>query len=274
MLITCRQKEIPHKLCHHTNIDGFKGILSCDVPTHGEICFRAVSNKYKNDAREIEMGGYMQKVIKAALDKIGVKSILQRINRYENSASVSFMEGETNRHMVKEYGEIRLEFDFNEFQSIGIDFMDCEYVHPIEIKSYAKEYAKLITETYSGIQYSQEHYGKYSDESFNGLYSFLEMETDIILKIFALKEYKWHNEKEWRRVEFLDESLPEVMRTFGEDSSPYKNTYYPRESLTGVTVFSKSPFYKPSNILVEEVRDYLCLKGFNVPVYEKRCPWT
>lgn len=274
MLKNCIQKEIPFRLSHHTNIDGFKGILSCDVPAYGEICFRAVSNKYKNDAREIEMGGYIQKVIKAALDKKGAKSIVQRINMYKNSASVSFMEGKTNRHMVKEYGEIRLEFDLNDSESIGIDFMDCEYAHPIEIKSYAKEYSKLITETYSRIQDSQEHFGKSSAESINGLCSFLELEIDIIQKIFVLKEYKWHNEKEWRKVVFLVESSPEVMWTPGKDSRPYKNVYYPKEALTGVTVFSKSLFYKPSKKYVEEVRDYLSLKGFNVPIYERRCPWT
>lgn len=107
MLQSRIQKQIPERLSHYTNIEALKSILS-DQDGKG-ICFRAFSNRCKNDDQEIRMGEYMLKRVREVLPTSA--SLLNQFGGYEDSASISFMEGEVNQHMLKEYGCCRLEFN-------------------------------------------------------------------------------------------------------------------------------------------------------------------
>ena len=181
MLQSSKQKQIPERLSHYTNKEALKSILS-DQEGKG-ICMRAYSNRCKNDDQEIWMGAYMHKRI---LEVLSGASMLQSFSGYENSASVSFMEGDVNRHMLDEYGHYRLECDLRQI-GVGVltdGLIDCEYVAKGELEKYADEYCEMICKKYQSIPDLQKKYGKYSVPSINNLMSFFNMELDIIQKVF------------------------------------------------------------------------------------------
>ena len=105
MLQSRIQRPIPKRLSHYPDLAALKSILS-DQEGKG-ICFRAFSNKCKNDDQEIKMGEYMLNRVR---EVIPCASILDRFSGYENSASISFMEGDVNGHMLEKYDSYRLEF--------------------------------------------------------------------------------------------------------------------------------------------------------------------
>ena len=100
MLQSRMQRQIPERLSHYTSLESLKSILSDD--DGNGICFWAFSNKCKNDDQEIRMGEYMLNRVKAALPS--KSSLLYEFSGYENTASVSFMEGEVNQHMLEVMG--------------------------------------------------------------------------------------------------------------------------------------------------------------------------
>lgn len=182
------QRQIPERLSHYTTIEALKNILS-DAEGKG-ICLWAFSNKHKNDDQEIKMGEYMLKRVRKALST--KSSLLHQLSGYENTASVSFMEGDVNQHMLDVYGRYRLEFDLRKV-GIGIlseGLVDCEYVDANELEEYADEYCALISGTLKSIPELQKKYGKTSAPPINNLIEFLMMEQDIIAKVFCLKELK------------------------------------------------------------------------------------
>ena len=132
MLQSRLQKQIPERLSHYTNIEALKSILS-DKEGKG-ICLWAFSNKHKNDAQEIKMGEYMLERVRATL--LTNSLLINEFGGYDNTASLSFMEGDVNQHMLDEYGRFRLEFDLRKI-GIGIlsgGLVDCEYVAENELK--------------------------------------------------------------------------------------------------------------------------------------------
>lgn len=136
MLKSRIQRQIQERLCHYTSLDALRSILS-DEDGQG-ICFWAFSNKYKNDDQEIRMGEYMLKRILNS-KSFPKASLLRQFSGYENTASVSFMEGKVNQHMLEMYGNWRLKLDLRKI-GIGIltgGLIDCEYVAEDELKEYA-----------------------------------------------------------------------------------------------------------------------------------------
>ena len=91
MLRSIIQKQLPERLSHYTRIEELKSILS-DKEGKG-ICFWAFSNRCKNDDQEIRMGEYMLKRVREVLPPSS--TILNQFGGYEDSGSISFMEGET-----------------------------------------------------------------------------------------------------------------------------------------------------------------------------------
>ena len=158
MLQSRIQRQIPERLSHYTNIEALRSILS-DTEGKG-ICLWAFSNKHKNDDQEIKMGEYMLKRVREALHT--KSSLLHQLSGYENTASVSFMEGDVNQHMLDVYGRYRLEFDLRKV-GIGIlseGLVDCEYVDANELEEYADEYCALISGTLKSIPELQKKYLK------------------------------------------------------------------------------------------------------------------
>jgi len=261
MLQSRIQKQIPERLSHYTTLEALKSILS-DEEGKG-ICLWAFSNKHKNDDQEIKMGEYMLKRVREALPT--KSSLLHQLSGYENTASVSFMEGDVNQHMLDVYGFYRLEFDLRQL-GIGIftgGLVDCEYVAESEMKEYADEYCEMISSTFQSISTLQTKYGKMSAPPINNLIDFLMMEQDIIAKVFCLKELKWRDEHEWRRVFELKPNDTNIHYLNGK---PYVECYLDKSFLTGITVFCTSETLDKANEDVNDIYSYISKRGYKADV--------
>ena len=260
MLQSRIQKQIPERLSHYTKKEALKSILS-NQEGKG-ICMRAYSNKCKNDKQEIKMGEYM---LKRILEVFTFASILQNFGGYENSASVSFMEGDVNRHMLDEYGYYRLEFDLRQV-GVGIltdGLIDCEYVPVDELEEYADEYCDMICGTYQSVLDLQKKYGKMSAPPINNLIEFFMMEFDIMQKVFCLKEQKWSDEREWRKVFSMKTDDPNVQYYNGK---PYVNYYLDKSLLTGITVLYLDGGFEKAQEDAAELRNYISERGYKAEV--------
>lgn len=260
MLQSRIQKQIPERLSHYTNKEALKSILS-DEDGKG-ICLWAFSNKHKNDDQEIKMGEYMLKRVREALPtKV---SLLHQLSGYDNTASVSFMEGDVNQHMLDVYGHYRLEFDLRRI-GIGIlsdGLVDCEYVAESELEEYANEYCDMICRTLHSIPTLQEKYGKMSAPPINNLMNFLMMEMDVIGKVVCMKEQRWSDEMEWRKV--LELKPKESIQYF--NGKPYMEYYLDISFLTGITVFCTSDSLDKAREDADEIYNYISERGYKADV--------
>lgn len=260
MLHSRIQRQIPERLSHYTTIEAIKSILS-DVEGKG-ICLWAFSNKHKNDDQEIKMGEYMLNRVRKALPT--KSSLLHQLSGYENTASVSFMEGDVNQHMLDVYGHFRLEFDLRKI-GIGIladRLIDCEYVDANALEEYADEYCALISSTFKSIPELQKKYGKTSAPPINNLIEFLMMEQDIIAKVFCMKELKWKDEQEWRKV--LELKSNESIHYYNE--KPYMEYYLDKSTLTGITVFCTTYTLDKAKTDATSLTNYITERGYNAEV--------
>ena len=268
MLQSRIQRPIPERLSHYTDLAALKSILS-DQEGKG-ICFRAFSNKCKNDDQETKMGEYMLNRIR---EVIPFASILDRFSGYENSASISFMEGDVNGHMLEKYDSYRLEFDL---RAIGVGFLsgglvDCEYEPISQLEAYANEYCKMISSTFSFIPDLQAKYGKFSQQALNNVVSFIMMENDVMQKVFCLKEKQWSDEREWRLVFELKHDDSNIRYQNGK---PYIEYYLDKSLLTGITVICSKDNKDQAQKDAYDIKKYVSDRGYNakvrVEVFEKR----
>lgn len=255
------QRQIPERLSHYTNLGALKSILS-DKEGKG-ICLWAFSNKCKNDDQEIRMGKYMlQRILETP--SFPKASLLHEFGGYENTASVSFMEGPVNQHMLDVYGYYRLEFDL---RSLGVGILtggliDCEYVAESELEEYADEYCDMICKTYNSIPDLQKKYGKVSAPPINNLISFIMMETDIMSKVLGLKELQWSEEMEWRKV-FEFKNKDEIRYHEGK---PYLEYYLDKQLLTGITVFYSDGHKDEAPNDADDIQKYIKARGYHAKV--------
>lgn len=254
------QRPIPERLSHYTDMGALKSILS-DQDGKG-ICFRAYSNKCKNDDQEIKMGKYMlERVLK---DLPSGVSLLNRFGGYEDTGSVSFMEGEVNQHMLEKYGRYRLEFDLRKL-GVGIltgGLIDCEYVPEDELEGYADEYCDMICQTYNSIPDLQKRYGKVSGPPINNLISFIMMENDIMTKVLGLKEQQWSEEMEWRIV-FELKNKDDIKYHEGK---PYLEYFLDKQLLTGITVFYTHGCMDEVRRDADDIQKYILERGYKAKV--------
>ena len=250
-----QQTEIPSRLSHHTTFEGLKGILS-EIDSKG-ICFRAVSNRYKNDDQEIKMGEYMLQYIR---ENISFESSLNHFDGYNESASISFIAGESPSKMEMDYGRFRIELDLRNHVRLGLNtfgFIDCEYVSKEDLKTYTIEYTSKYKRCIERLESS-------SKKNIDGLIEMINIINDLKYKVYALKELKWAEENEWRIIVPLKETDPETLWTESKPSKPYKNFYLPTECLLAVSVFAKDESIGISEC--QEIERYLREKKCYIPI--------
>lgn len=266
MIISKDQRPIPSCLSHHTSLVGLKGILS-PIKEKG-ICFRAVSNRYKNDEEEIIIGEYMLNYVK---EHIPFQSSLDTYRGYNESASISFMEGESTQHMIDEYGRFRLEFDLRNFLHIGLNehgFIDCEYIDKEDLGKYSEDYTTMLKNYFERISQSNEKSNiTTSSPSIDivGVKMMLDILNDLKYKVFALKTRKWEEEKEWRIIVSLKETDSDTLWT--ESGKPYKEIYLPKEALTGITIFFDQSNGSVALSEYKEIENFLRERECDVPIY-------
>lgn len=249
MIKECLQRPMPSRLSHHTSFDSLKGILS-NQEGKG-ICFHAVSNMYKNDKEEISMGEYILKYVR---DVFHTESILHKIGGYRESASVSFMEGESTPYMINRYGKYRLDFDFRKYEKIGNvfskGFLNCEYVDEKDLSDYADSYARKLID-----------YHELAKDNKGFAVDYIFMVNDLICKIFTIKEKKWSNEKEWRKTILLNKSESKIF--IDCNNRPYKKVFFSKQSLKSIVVFrTKEECILNAILDWWKVRLFLFVKGY------------
>ena len=260
MLQSRIQRPIPERLSHYTDLNSLKSILS-DKEGQG-ICLWAFSNRHKNDDQEIRMGEYMLKRVRKVLPPSS--TMLNQFGGYENSASFSFMEGEINNYMFKKYDHYRLEFDIREI-GLGLltrGLIDCEYVPESKLEEYADEYCEMISSTYKSIPSLQKKFGKLSAPPINNLIGFIQMELDIMGKVFCLKEQQWNQEREWRLVFGLNDNA----NIHYHNGKPYVEYYLEKKFLTGITVFCTPDTKDNAQKDAEDIRKYIHDRGYKAEV--------
>lgn len=254
-----RQAGIPSRLSHHTTFEGLKGILS-EIGSKG-ICFRAVSNRYKNDEQEIKMGEYMLQYIR---ENISFESSLNHFDGYNESASISFMEGESPSKMETDYGRFRIELDLRNHVRLGLNtfgfFIDCEYVSKEDLKVYTIEYTSKYKRCIERLESS-------SKKNPDGLIEMINIINDLKYKVYALKELKWAEENEWRIIVPLKETDLETLWTESKPSKPYQNFYLPKDSLTGITIFFDQSNESVTLSEYKEIENFLRERECDVPIY-------
>ena len=247
MLESKERRPIPACLSHHTTLEACKSILS-DNDGKG-ICLRIVSNKHKNDEQEIKMG---EKLFKRIREIVPEKSLLSKFKGYEDSASLSFMEGESTIGMLEKYGNIRMEFDLRNYIPRGLlGYVDCEYISENNFEEYINDYCDFLKPICNNLTI------------LGNLLLFCMLEIDIMQKVFAIKEEKWSEEKEWRIIEQLQDHDSDIYLT--SEGKPYKNFYLSKDSLTGITILcSKDSLECEGEKL--ELENYLKQKGYNISI--------
>ena len=89
------------------------------------------------------------------------------------------------------------------------------------------------------------------------------MEMDIMAKVICLKEEKWSEEKEWRKV---FELKPNDSNIHYFNEKPYVEFYLDKSFLTGITVFCTSGFLDKAQEDARVIADYISDRGYNVEV--------
>ena len=88
------------------------------------------------------------------------------------------------------------------------------------------------------------------------------MEMDIMAKVVCLKEQKWSEEKEWRKVL---EMKPKASIHY-YNGKPYMNFYLDKTKLTGITVFCSDDNKDQAQRDADDIRKYISERGYKAKV--------
>ena len=135
------------------------------------------------------------------------------------------------------------------------------------MKDYADEYCDIICNMLHSIPTLQEKYGKNSTPPINQLIDFIMMELDIVRKVFCMKEKKWSEEKEWRRIIELKANEANIQYHCGK---PYVEYYLDKTTLTGITVFCSSDTLDIAQANADAICKYISDRGYNAKVLVER----
>jgi hypothetical protein len=214
---------IPPRLYHYTSASNAMSILTSGIGVGEEICFWLKNCKEKNDKEEISFGNRLVNEVRNYLEKEGMLSMLEQIKiKEELIYANSFTEAKVNQHMIDEYGNVRLEFDFRDYEHHR-DIEKCQYFNESDIL----ELTELCISDFKSVK------GMRNPQI--AIFR-IEKEWDIISKIATLKsEKEWEEEAEWRHI---FHKQPQDSRIFlGFNGKELMKVYYPQNTLTGITVF-------------------------------------
>lgn len=214
---------IPSRLFHYTKAHFAMSILTGGVGTDKEICFWLKNCKEKNDDKETVLGQKLAESVKTFMLEEGMRSMLEQIHvKEELIFTNSFSEGKVNQYMLREYGSVRLEFDFRHYKTQD-DIEKCQYLTDKDLEELIQQYIS----DFKSVQ---------GDHSINALYTRIEREQDIISKIATIKsEQEWEDEEEWRHIFHKQKQDNRVFTNV--DGKERMRVYYPQSTLTGITVF-------------------------------------
>lgn len=225
-------RPLPNRLYHFTRGDAAFSIISGGKGLNEEICFWLKNAQTKNDETELKLGAALTDRLKAYMHEHGRSSLFNEIIINPGLVFInSFTEGEgVSDHMLEEYGNFRLEFDFRGCR-LECAFRECSYFEESDIDELTACYCSTFDRYWPRIS------GEEKD--INALFEYLREGMSAVMSIPLLKHRKeWEMENEWRQVFHRQ---PVDNRVFSmRDESPRMKVYYPATSLVGVTCYVDS----------------------------------
>lgn len=262
-LVRASYRPIPERLYHYTNGEAAYSIISIGIGTDEEICFWLKNAKSKNDAAELKLGAalvaglqqYMKRNNRASvINEIDIKPELVFIN--------SFTEGEdVTRHMLKEYGNFRLAFDFRAYKHRN-DIHECTYFKVEDIDEIVQCYCAIFDRDWQMIS------GERKD--INALVDYLAEGMGAVKSIPLLKHLEeWEEESEWRYV--LHRQLKDERMFTLPDGTERMKVYYPAYALTEIKCLSTRESKDRDMSRLGMIKDWVVEKDWDVDVVFNLC---
>ena len=199
-------REIPGRLFHYTNANAAWNIVT-GGPV-GQLCFLLKDAKCKNDESELMLGVSLLEGVRSYLSNKGQSSILDQLQSFDNVYLNSFTETGDLGHMIKTYGNVRLEFDFSRVP-LEVPLRECDYVISPDIHELVKLYCKDLEMTNEKRTEMR--------ENIDSLINYLHLEMGMIQSIPLIKDVEvWGQEREWRQVFYSQENDEFVSLSSGE----------------------------------------------------------
>ena len=219
-------REVPKCLFHYTKSSAAWNIVT-GGPV-GQLCFLLKDSKCKNDESELMLGVSLLEGVRSHLFNKGQSSILDQLRSFDNIYLNSFTETGTVEHMIKTYGNVRLEFDFTRVP-LEVPLRECDYVISPDIDELVKLYCKDLELTNKKRIEMR--------ENIDSLIDYLSLEMGMIQSIPLIKDVEvWGQEREWRQV-FCSQKNDEFVRLSPGEPLRLKKLY-PLQSLVGITIFA------------------------------------
>jgi len=244
-------RPIPERLFHYTSGDAAFSIISGGVGTDNEICFWLKNAKSKNDSSELKLGMALVDGLQKCMHRNNRSSILNEVVINPELVYMnSFTEEEiVTEHMMNEYGNFRLEFDFRACRQKN-DIHECIYFRDEDMDELVHSYCSTFDRDWKLISGEQ--------KDINALFDYLMEGMGAFHSIPLLKHMEeWEKENEWRHVLHRQ---PKDDRIFTlNDGSDRMKAYYPVSTLKGITCFSSSvrknkdlpSYYKIKNVVAQ-----------------------
>ena len=263
-LIAIPYLSIPDLLSHYTKPENFQSILS-NSGKNQEICFWANSNISKNDANELKYGKEIYDGVKDYLKSKNKSNYLSEFSNERGSFSISFTEESSSLYMIKNYGNLRLDFDLNNIYNKR-ELQCCEYITKEEIY----DYTKLLINEFENLFNEMNVFKTTDSHDGNQLVSLVvkqaSLDRSVREKIYLIKEKnEWEEEKEWRKIYYPDDNHPVLYRGNG---IPYLKVYLPIACLKKVTLFDVDSINPElsSYQYKSEFENYIHQMNWNIPV--------
>lgn len=238
-LVQVPYRPIPESLYHYTRGEAALNIISGGGGINKEICFWLKNAKSKNDSSELKLGkalvdglqNYMNRNKRSSIfNEVEINSELVYINSFTEESDIS-------EHMLDEYGNFRLEFDFRVCEQKN-DIHECIYFKDEDIDELVNSYCATFDRDWQLISGAK--------KDIDALFDYLVEGMSAVRSIPLLKHMEeWEKENEWRHVLHRQ---PKDDRIFTlKDGTERMKAYYPVSTLKGITCFS-SPIRKNKDL--------------------------
>ena len=229
-LIQVPYRPIPERLYHYTKGDAAFSIISGGMGIGDEICFWLKNAQSKNDSSELKLGMALIDGLQNYMHRNNRSSIINEVDINPELVYINSFTEEENitEHMLDEYGNFRLEFDFRTCKQKN-DIHECIYFKDDDIDELIQNYCSTFDRDWNLIS------GEKKD--INALCDYLVEGMSAIRSIPLLKHMEeWEKENEWRHVLHRQ---PKDDRMFTlKDGTERMKAYYSLATLKGITCFS------------------------------------
>lgn len=240
-IVATSYKTVPKRLYHFTSGAAAYSIISLNAGKDKEICFWLKNAKNKNDAAELKLGTALVDGLQQYMQRNNRRSVLNEININPDLVYVnSFTEMDISEHLLNEYGNFRLEFDFGSFSGRS-EIRECAYFQEEDINTLVDHYCSLLDRDWKLMS------GEKKD--INAQRGYLMQGLSAMISIPLLKHLdEWGEEAEWRHV-LYQQSIDDRMFSMSDGSLRMKS-YYPASTLKSITCYTTQknknkdlPFY-------------------------------